>query len=216
MRMNRRSVTAVLCCVAVGVTAAVFIRSAQSGTPAVSPALAATEPAGGIALFASAQRPADLPAAAAAAAVAGRLSGDGQSVPEGWKPGSAVAGTARVALSRGDLTIWAYRTTKGRVCEGLANGGITQSAGCTDGWSDRLPVDVNTDSLPTGQQVVWGLTPDAVKAVSVIVNGEEAPAQLGRNAYLFEGVGSITGIVATRADGSVERFTFGASPSPIP
>lgn len=211
----RRSTFAILLCLAVGVAGGAFIRSADSGNPAVTPGLAATSPARDISLLASPARSEDVQAQAAAAAVATRLSGNGQSVPDTWKPGDQVTGTARSALMSGELSIWAYRSTRGRVCEGLAVNGLTQSAGCTDGWSDRLPVDVNTDSLGSGAQAVWGLAPNDVKSVSVVVDGNRVPAQMGRNAYLYVGTGTVSSVVATRANGAILRFDFVSVSNPL-
>ncbi len=93
--------------------------------------------------------------------------------------------------------------------------GATQSAGCTDGWSDRLPVDVNTDSVASDGQAVWGLVPDDVKTVSVVIDGVQVPAQMGRNAYMYIGTGTVSGVIATRADGTAVPFTIGSSGNPI-
>jgi hypothetical protein len=210
----RKSIFAVLFCLAAGLAGAAFIRSANSGTPALTPDVAVTSPARDIALFASPQPAGDSHAQAAVAAVAARLSGTGQSVPEAWKPGGQVAGTARSALTSGELSIWAYRSTRGRVCEGLTVNGATQSASCTAGWSNRLPVDVNTDSVASGAQAVWGLAPDDVKTVSVVVDGKQVPAQMGRNAYLYVGTGTVTSVIAIRDDGTAVPFTIGSSGNP--
>lgn len=212
---NRRIVLLVTACLALGVAGAVFIRSAASGTTAVTPDLPVAVPASGIGLFTRVATAADAQAATAASQVSRLLSGSDAAVPEQWKPGQQVVGTARLALNAGRLSVWAYKSANGKVCEGLAVSGVTHGAGCTGGWSTRLPVDVNVDGL-AGSQVVWGLTPDDVSAVAVVVDGVAQPASLGNNAYLLETAGTvISSVVVTHDEGTVTRFSLEQAANPL-
>jgi hypothetical protein len=216
MMSNRKIALLVTVCLALGLTAAVFIRSAASGTTAVTPDVPVAVPASGIGLFARVATGADAAAATAANQVSQLLSGTDAAVPQQWKPGQQLIGTARTALTAGDLSVWAYKSANGKVCEGLAVAGTTHGAGCTGGWSARLPVDVNVDGLAQGSQVVWGLTPDDVSTVDVVVDGVAHPATLGNNAYLFKTAGTaISAVVVTHDDGTVSRFSLEQAPNPL-
>jgi hypothetical protein len=203
MSQNRQRVTrtrglAVAISLTVGLAGAAFISGVgQSGTPAPT----RVEPVQRSALSAMSQfqrgSPSLAPSARAhvAAVAAGDTSNPG-TVPEDFLPGRADLDKARMlmtGLGREQRSIFAFPTAKGRVCSELTN----FSSGCLDGFRSRSPVAVTYgDPSATEPGIVWGLAPDDVNAVSVIVNGSAHPAQLGKNAYFYQGSSSASAFEA--------------------
>jgi hypothetical protein len=104
------------------------------------------------------------------------------SQPPEWTPGQALMHQARVLMTDAGTakrTIYAYPTSRGRVCTVLTD----YSSGCLDGFRDRF-ADVD---FTYGRGIVWGLVPNSVRAVDVYVGGVRRPARLENNVYFFEG-----------------------------
>lgn len=104
------------------------------------------------------------------------------SQPADWTPGQALMHQARVLMTdvgRAKRTIYAYPTSRGRVCAVLTD----YSSGCLDGFRDRFG-DVD---FTYGRGIVWGLVPNSVTAVDVYAAGVTQTARLENNVYFFEG-----------------------------
>jgi len=104
------------------------------------------------------------------------------SQPAAWTPGQALMHQARVLMTNvgtAKRTIYAYPTSRGRVCAVLTD----YSSGCLDGFRDRF-ADVD---FTFGRGIVWGLAPNSVTAVDVYAGGVSRPARLENNVYFFEG-----------------------------
>jgi hypothetical protein len=104
------------------------------------------------------------------------------SQPADWTPGKALMHQARVLMTNvgtAKRTIYAYPTSRGRVCAVLTD----YSSGCLDGFRDRF-ADVD---FTYGRGIVWGLVPNSVAAVDVDAAGIRRPARLENNVYFFEG-----------------------------
>jgi|RhiMetdeSRZDD1v2_1073273.scaffolds.fasta_scaffold02148_29 hypothetical protein len=136
-------------------------------------------------------------------------------------PGAETTGSLRALLT--DLgaegrSIWALVTAKGKVCAGLTN----YTAGCIGKFTSPLEHVTYTYGRPSvGEAViVWGLAPDDVAKVEVLVDGAPYQAQLGRNAYYYSlaspelGTDSIGGLVITLHDESSIEIPFGPLPEP--
>jgi hypothetical protein len=104
------------------------------------------------------------------------------SQPADWTPGQALMHQARVLMTNAGVakrTIYAYPTSRGRVCAVLTD----YTSGCLDGFRDRF-ADID---LTYGRGIVWGLVPNSVTAVDVYAGGVRRPARLENNVYFFEG-----------------------------
>lgn len=109
-------------------------------------------------------------------------------VPEEWQPGAA-RNDLRILLAGlgpSSRSIFAFTSTKGRVCFGLT--GFT--SGCSAGMPAFERVTVTTgdpDAGGTGEPaLVWGFARDGVSRVEVVVAGERFGARLANNAYFFQ------------------------------
>lgn len=109
-------------------------------------------------------------------------------VREDWKPGKPIGGLRILAdhLGASDRQIFAFRTTRGKLCAGLT--------GFTSGCFAMLPTregitmtygDPDAEGAGAGT-IIWGLTASRVSSVSAIVNGRQQPAVLGDHAYFFQ------------------------------
>lgn len=109
-------------------------------------------------------------------------------VPEDWHPGAA-RNDLRIlldGLGPSSRSIFAFTSTKGRLCFGLT--GFT--SGCSAGMPafERVTVTAgDPDAEGTGEPaLVWGFARDGVSRVEVVVAGERFVARLANNAYFFQ------------------------------
>jgi hypothetical protein len=124
------------------------------------------------------------------------------SQPPDWTPGQALMRQARVLMTDAGTarrTIYAYPTSRGRVCAVLTG----YSSGCLDGFRDRF-ADVD---YTFGRGIVWGLAPNSVIAVDVYVAGGSRAARLENNVYFFEG-GAPQRLVVHFRDGSTKSVAI--------
>lgn len=138
--------------------------------------------------------------------------------PPDFDPGRADLAKARVLMaSVGDAkrAIYAFPTLRGRVCSELTG----FSAGCIDGFRARSPVGVTIgDPAADEPGIVWGLAPDSVVGVDVVVDGTPQRALLSNNAYFYQGSASAThfeSLIVKLADGSTRNvaLTYARQPS---
>ena len=102
-------------------------------------------------------------------------------------------------------TIYAYPTSRGRVCAVLTD----YSSGCLDGFRDRF-ADID---FTYGRGIVWGLAPNSVTAVDVYVGGVRQATRLENNVYFFEG-GAPQQLVVHFRDGSTKSVAIPAAAIP--
>jgi hypothetical protein len=124
-----------------------------------------------------------------------------------WATGDLIPSKARILMSEvgsAHGTIYAIPTSKGRICSGLTG----YSSGCTDGFRDESG-DVTTTF---GGGIVWGLAPNQVTAIEVVVDGVSHAARLENNAYFYEG-GNPQQLIAHFQDGTRKTVNF---PTPLP
>jgi hypothetical protein len=114
---------------------------------------------------------------------------DPQGAPPGMAPGAVEPARLRILLDNlgsSHRAIYAVPTRGGRVCGGLTGG----PSGCLEGFTAAGPVDYSigdADAIGSGEPaIVWGLAPDDVRSVHVVVGGTSYPAVMGKNAYFFE------------------------------
>ncbi len=120
--------------------------------------------------------------------------------------GQELANRSRLLISNvgtSGATIYAYPTSKGRVCfiNTIAGGGCVTH---TDpfAWGETPTDDGKT-------VMVYGIAPNSVRSVSVIAGGMSVAATLQRNAFYFEQSVSRpapSAIIATFENGSTQRF----------
>jgi hypothetical protein len=147
--------------------------------------------------------------------------GEAPGVAEELLPGAEATGSLRALLT--DLgsegrSIWALVTAKGKVCAGLTN----YSAGCIGKFTSPLEHVSYTYGRPFAGEavIVWGLAPDDVTKVEVLVDGSPYEAQLGRNAFFYSlastelDANSIGGLIVTLEDKSSIEIPFGSVPAP--
>jgi hypothetical protein len=128
------------------------------------------------------------------------------SQPPEWTPGQALMHQARVLMTNAGTakrTIYAYPTSRGRVCAVLTG----YSSGCLDGFRDRF-ADID---FTFGRGIVWGLAPNSVIGVDVYVGGAKQPARLENNVYFFEG-GTPQQLVVHFRDGSTKSVAIPTLP----
>jgi hypothetical protein len=117
-------------------------------------------------------------------------------------------------------SIWAVVTAKGRVCSGLT--GFT--SGCIAAFSSPEEHVTKTVGRATADTpvVVWGLAPDDVARVDVVVNGRVHAARMGRNAFYYEladvtlGDDAIEALLVTLTDETRAPIEIELAPSPAP
>jgi hypothetical protein len=120
-----------------------------------------------------------------------------QDAASAGKPSDVAVGQSELAQGRllqtglgtGNWSIYAYPTTAGHVCYGLADVG----AGCIPGFLHGFPVSFNVvkpDLQATGKGapvVVYGLAPDDVVSVTVNVSGDKPyTAAVTNNSYFTQ------------------------------
>lgn len=138
-------------------------------------------------------------------------------VPSSWLPGDVDVAQGRLLLTGlgpSSRAIYAYPTAKGRLCAGL--GGF--SGGCLQGFFKDAPADWTVgdpDGRPGGEPVlVWGIIPDSVKDVRVVVNGHEQSAVVANNAYFFQAAdnslspSAIEALTLVFVDGATQEITL--------
>lgn len=131
-------------------------------------------------------------------------------------PGDLLLQQSRLLLS--DLgssgsSFFAFPTSKGRVCSLIT--GVR--AGCLDSFS-RFPGGVaygfydlaGSDSRPPA---VYGLIPNDVESVGVVVAGREYKARVGNNAFFYElqpgdDLSSLESLTVRYADGAAEKINL--------
>jgi hypothetical protein len=180
----------VAACLGLGLAAAVHtvatsarVLQTRSSPPIAVPAFA------NMRTLAESETALDRNIARAEAAAIAQLTTPAADVPADMLPGQAERGTVRVLLDNlgpNKRAIYAYRTTKGRVCGGLTD----QSSGCFDGFTEQAPVTY-TFGVPGGNSsveglIVYGFMPDSVRSVSVVIAGIEYDATVGRNAFFVQ------------------------------
>jgi hypothetical protein len=132
-------------------------------------------------------------------------------VQEELLPGKAHLSDSRLLLSdlgSDNAGFWAYPTGKGWVCQVVSFAG-----GCVDDFSHfEGRVSVGVAQAQSGDPVsVFGLAPNDVTGVEVVLDGVAHPAMFGNNAYFYESPGpgncgeSVEGLIVHYADGSAAR-----------
>ena len=148
--------------------------------------------------------------------------GNAPGVAEAMLPGAVRPRTFRALMTdvgRERRSIWALVTRKGRVCAGLTG----HSSGCISKFtSPEEHASVTATVSSAGEMLmVWGLVPDDVARVDVVVAGLLREARLGRNAFYYalasaeiEAKG-IEGLVLTLKDDRQIEIPFGpTAPAP--
>jgi hypothetical protein len=139
-----------------------------------------------------------------------RLATPNADVPADWLPGNADLTRARLLMSGlgvASRSIYAYPTDKGKLCAGLSG----STAGCLIGFPTKAPIDWTfippTDGEPA---IVWGIAPDFVAHVTVIVKGEQHSATLRNNAYFFQAssadITAFDGLQLSLTDGTTRNI----------
>jgi hypothetical protein len=150
--------------------------------------------------------------------VASIITGNDSDIPAGMvSPGRAKLEGARVLLSKlgvNNRRIYAFPTDQDAVCAGLTD----LDAGCLQGFNQDAPVSCTVgdpDRAGSGDPgLVWGLAPDQVVAIAVVVNGTKHGATLENNAYFYElgnntiPAKAITGLVLHYRDGTVKDMAI--------
>jgi hypothetical protein len=177
-----------------GVATAAHHSATTPGGPSAIPAFAA---------FARAQQPGDrLPAQLQQAVVA--MNANPAPVSADLYEGQQLPAQSRLLLGNlggSNAGIWAYPTTKGRVCflTTIGGGGCVTAAD-PSAWA----IAVN----PAGRLAVYGLIPNAVRSVEVVVDGTSVPATIGQNAFFYEQQTLTDTPTATFANGTQLQFTL--------
>jgi hypothetical protein len=130
-------------------------------------------------------------------------------VPDDLYEGQEIATQSRLLannLGRGNASVYVYPTTKGRVC---FVGSVGPTGGCVTaaepvGWIQSRVATASGNDL-----VVYGIAPNDVVSVNVIVGGASVTATLAHNLFFFEepvSKSAPTSIVVTRRNGTSQRF----------
>lgn len=213
-----RSRTYLIVSLAVGLVAAgSILASGAIGGHAVTPEKEIAVPAlQNMAVFARAYATRDDAIASNIQEVAPLLEQGGPNVPSDWLPGAAQGNRARALLNTRGRVVFAFPTSKGRVCSGLSGFG----AGCLAGFTADHPVSLTYGDPAAGEPgIIWGMAPDSVKRVQVIVGGVPEDATMGENAYFYQGTASsreFAGLVVTFKDGSSQTISLPAAPPEAP
>lgn len=164
--MNPRTALALSACAGGVLAVAVWTATATGGgaAPTVEPPIV-TPALDNIAALSRPQTPRDEAIAHRVAGDIARLTASAEGLPASMLPGRAQLDRVRVLLddvgSR-PYTIYAYTTTKNRVCSGLTNG----PSGCLTGFAPAGPVDYSVgdpDWVGSGAPaLVWRLSPNDV------------------------------------------------------
>jgi len=143
----------------------------------------------------------------------------GSAVSESLQPGAVdVTKTHRLlsALGKGGSALYAMPTKKGNVCFFFTGGPY---GGCVPSFGGELPVpDViaDPDQYWSGDPTeIFGLAPDSVVAINVVVNGQQHEARLANNAYFYELSDATeypTQLVVEYRDGTSATMDLGSSP----
>jgi hypothetical protein len=190
------------------------IHASDTGIPAAAnmAALAKVPSAGDRALSESSEVRSEIEA------TVGRADG----VAERMLPGGERADSFRTLMTDvgyAHRSIWAITTSKGRVCAGLTD----FTSGCISRFASPDEHVTITMGRPTigAPLIVWGLAPDDVAKVDVVVNGTAQQARLGDNAYYFELANTklddeaITALVVTlKADTTPIEIEISPTPDP--
>ena len=109
-------------------------------------------------------------------------------VREDWKPGKPIGEIRILAdqLGASDREIFAFRTTKGKLCVGLTRftSGCFAALPTTEGITMTYGVP-DAEGIGEGT-IIWGLTAGRVSHVSAVVNGRQKTAVLGDHVYFFQ------------------------------
>ena len=186
--MKRRDLALLAGATAIGVILAVAVTMAAA-TPKPS-AESATEatialPAlSNMSSLASAPTPADTTLETTLAKEDAALTADDAAVPDEMAPGVPVAGSFRVLLR--DLgtqhrVIYAFTTSKSRVCGGITDG----ASGCFDRFASGQ-VNYFVGALVGEPVIVFGFLPNDAHSVDVVAAGQHYPAIVGRNAFFLQ------------------------------
>ncbi|MGH3009742.1 MAG: hypothetical protein ACRDLM_10120 [Gaiellaceae bacterium] len=212
------AVTGLICASAVATTL-LIVTSAGGATVNTTPA------ASEMTVFSSARAASDvLPQTIASSAAA--LQAGAAGLPASEQPGSAVTNESRLLLSgqgNPQADLYAVPTSSGEVCYLLSLGPATCVAalGGTNavGWTVADP-----DTLGSGSPLmVFGITPDNVSQVDIVVNGTAHAATLKNNGFFYQLADSqdlpsaITAIKVTYSDGSSDTISPNlVDPKPAP
>jgi hypothetical protein len=149
--------------------------------------------------------------------------GKAPGVAEHMLPGAAESGSLRALLTdvgAEGRSVWGLVTEKGKVCAGLTG----FSSGCIAAfWGPMEHVSPTIGQPAAGEPViVWGLAPDDVAKVEVLVDGALHEAVLGRNAFFYQltsatlDVNAVGGLVVTLSDQSKPPIEIPFAPVPAP
>lgn len=186
-RIRQRRNVLVVVAAAIGVLSAGLVSSHTTGAAASSgvenPAL--DNAVGQFGAFSDPRRPSDAVPARIANGVAS-INASQAAVSNDLYEGVENVERSRLLLSHlgtMGLSIFAYPTSKGRVCFTTSIGGggcITRSE--PNGWTEIVPPRVSSGS----PIIVAGIVPSSVTAVTVTIGGRGEAAQLGRNGFFYE------------------------------
>jgi hypothetical protein len=142
------------------------------------------------------------------------------SVQQELNPGAPNPEDSRLVLSDLGTTqasLYAFPTDKGNVCFIFTGGPV---AGCVPSFGGQVAVPYSTidpDQDFSGQGTeVFGLAPDSVRSIKVLVNGDEYPARLDNNAYFYQlqdGAAFPSALEVTYDDGTVANISIAPPPS---
>lgn len=186
-RIRQRRNVLVLVAAAIGVLSAGFVSGHTAGAAASpgaeSPAL--DHAVGQFGAFSDPRRSSDAVPARIANGVAS-MNASQAAVSNDLYEGMENVDQSRLLLSHlgtMDISIFAYPTSKGRVCFTTSIGGggcITRSE--PNGWTEIVPPLVKSGS----PIILAGIVPSNVTAVTVTIGSRTEAAQLGRNGFFYE------------------------------
>jgi hypothetical protein len=152
-----------------------------------------------------------------------RATADAPGVDEELLPGAEESHSLRALMTNlgsEGRSIWAIVTSKGRVCAGLTG----FSSGCVGKFTspeEHVSVTIGAPSA-SAPVIVWGLAPDDVARVDVVVAGRLKEAELGTNAFFYSlanpdlDMNAVQGLVVTLKDDSKPPIEIQFAPTPAP
>ena len=150
--------------------------------------------------------------------IASLLTDTPEGVPTELAAGSArleQGAVLRVGLGSEGRSVFAFPTDDGRLCAALTN----VSATCTEGFSDKWPIDFNLAHPKAGERagvIVWGIAPDDITSVSLTAGGRTVAASLASNVYFAElpaelGDVNVDELAVGFSDGSIQAIEIASS-----
>ena len=216
--MKRRTqATIVLACLLVGTAGAgaiVAVNRADASSTAIPPVTVPAVP--NMAVFSRPATAADQSAARTGLPSLQLLAKDEPGVPADELPGQVSAPQTRLLVAKANLTLVGAVTAKADVCAYLSSFG----GGCTAGWTADRPIDYVYGDPAVGQPgIVFGLMPDSVARVQVVVDGVSEDVTIGENGFIYQGNASaaaFSALIVTFKDGRSQTIKLPSTGAPLP